>query len=126
MRRSGSAGRSAFPPPEAVRLLFDEQLLEELVTLLADLFPGSLHVRSLGAGGTADEIVWHLARDHGCVLVTKEGLPPAECPSRRSSQGRVAPDGQFHHRGYRTFAAHRADDLRAFHAHGEATLLELG
>jgi hypothetical protein len=30
-----------------VRLLFDEQLSEELVTALHDLFPDSLHVRLL-------------------------------------------------------------------------------
>jgi hypothetical protein len=37
-----------------VRLLFDEQLSEELVNILDDLFPDSLHLRLLGAGGAAD------------------------------------------------------------------------
>jgi len=55
-----------------VRLLFDEQLSEELVTALEDLFPDSLHVRLLGKGGAADPIIWQLAREHGCVLVTKD------------------------------------------------------
>jgi predicted nuclease of predicted toxin-antitoxin system len=55
-----------------VRLLFDEQLSEELVSLLADLFPDSLHVRILGAGGAADPVIWQLARDHDCLLVTKD------------------------------------------------------
>jgi len=39
-----------------VRLLFDEQLSEELIVLLQDVFPDSLHVRQLGAlglGGSA-------------------------------------------------------------------------
>jgi predicted nuclease of predicted toxin-antitoxin system len=58
--------------PERVRLLFDEQLSEELVLILSDLFPDSLHIRLLGAGGAGDPIVWKLARDHGCVLVTKD------------------------------------------------------
>jgi predicted nuclease of predicted toxin-antitoxin system len=69
-----------------VRLLFDEQLSEELLALLDDLFPDSLHVRILGAGGSGDQRVWQLAREHDCVLVTKDedfhrlsvmqGVPP--------------------------------------------------
>ena len=55
-----------------MRLLFDEQLPEELCDLLHDAFPHSLHVRLLGAGGASDERVWQLAIDHGCVLVTKD------------------------------------------------------
>jgi hypothetical protein len=72
-----------------VRLLFDEQLSEELVSLLAFLFPDSLHVRLLEAGGVADPVIWQLARDHGCLLVTKDedfhrlsvlrGAPPKVC-----------------------------------------------
>jgi predicted nuclease of predicted toxin-antitoxin system len=55
-----------------VRLLFDEQLSEELIVLLHDIFPDSLHVRTLGAGGSGDRRVWQLAREHECVLVTKD------------------------------------------------------
>jgi len=56
-----------------VRLLFDEHLSEALVGLLADVFPASLHVRLLGAGGATDREIWQLARDNGCALVTKDG-----------------------------------------------------
>ena len=55
-----------------MRLLFDEQLSEALVPLLHDLFPDSLHVRPLGAGGAPDPAVWQLAREHDCLLVTKD------------------------------------------------------
>ena len=48
MRRSASDVPSVHPPPEMVRLLFDEPLSEELCEVLADVFPGSLHVRLLG------------------------------------------------------------------------------
>ncbi len=41
-----------------MRLLFDEQLAESLLELLHDVFPGSLHVRLLAAGGSADATVW--------------------------------------------------------------------
>ena len=55
-----------------MRLLFDEQLSEELVQTLGDVFPDSLHIRLLDAGGAADSTVWQLAREHQCVLVTKD------------------------------------------------------
>jgi predicted nuclease of predicted toxin-antitoxin system len=54
------------------RLLFDEQLSEALQALLEDVFPGSLHVRKLGAGGASDLTVWQLAQEHECLLVTKD------------------------------------------------------
>jgi predicted nuclease of predicted toxin-antitoxin system len=53
-------------------LLFDEPLSEELIGLVGDLFPGSLHVRLLGAGGAVDSVVWELARERDCLLVTKD------------------------------------------------------
>jgi predicted nuclease of predicted toxin-antitoxin system len=55
-----------------VRLLFDEQLAEELCALLRDAFPESQHVRLLGCGGASDEKIWQLAIEHRCVLVTKD------------------------------------------------------
>ena len=55
-----------------MRLLFDEQLSEVLSTLLDDVFPDSLHVRQIESGGSADRVVWQLARELDCVLVTKD------------------------------------------------------
>jgi predicted nuclease of predicted toxin-antitoxin system len=55
-----------------VRLLFDEPLSEALCKMLADIYPGSLHVRLLGESGAADTVVWGLARTHSCVLVSKD------------------------------------------------------
>jgi predicted nuclease of predicted toxin-antitoxin system len=55
-----------------VRFLSDEQLSEDLCALLDDVFPGSLHVRHLGAGGAADSAVWRLARECEALLVTKD------------------------------------------------------
>ena len=110
-----------------MRLLFDEQLSEELVSLLADLFPDSLHVRLLGAGGAADPVVWQLARDHGCLLVTKDE------DFHRLSVLRGAPPkvvwlrvGNCTTHDIAELLRNRAGDLRTFEAHGEATFLELG
>jgi predicted nuclease of predicted toxin-antitoxin system len=55
-----------------VRLLFDENLSEVLVSALADLYPGSLHVRALGHGGASDSDVWTLAAREGCILFTRD------------------------------------------------------
>jgi predicted nuclease of predicted toxin-antitoxin system len=55
-----------------VPLLFDEQLSARLCSLLADSYPGSLHVRSIGLGGAPDEEVWRAAATRGCALVTKD------------------------------------------------------
>ena len=38
-----------------MRLLFDENLAPRLVALVADLFPGSLHVSSIELGSIPDE-----------------------------------------------------------------------
>lgn len=55
-----------------MRLLLDENLSESVLPAIADLYPDSLHVRVLGAGGASDDMVWRLAKDHGCVLVTRD------------------------------------------------------
>lgn len=108
-------------------LLFDEQLSETLVSAVADLFPGSMHVRLMGKAGASDREVWDLAREHGCVLVTRDedfhrlsvllGAPPkviwlrlGNCPTRAIVDL------------LRKYAA----DISRFAAQHEATLLELG
>jgi len=90
-----------------VRLLFDEQLAEELCDLVRDAFPDSLHVRRLGRGGAFDDGIWHLARGHGCVLVTKD---EGNCTT-----GDVA-----------TLLLALRSDIGRFVDQDEATFLELG
>jgi predicted nuclease of predicted toxin-antitoxin system len=55
-----------------VRLLFDEQLSARLCTMLAAVYPDSLHVEQLGLGGASDEAVWGAAAERGCALVSKD------------------------------------------------------
>jgi predicted nuclease of predicted toxin-antitoxin system len=110
-----------------VRLLFDEQLSEELVTALRDLFPDSLHARVLGQSGAADPSIWELAREHGCVLVTKDedfhrlsvlrGTPPKVVWLRV---------GNCTTTDIATLLRDHADELRDFEAQTEVTFLELG
>jgi predicted nuclease of predicted toxin-antitoxin system len=47
-------------------------LSEELCEAVADIFPGSLHVRRLGQSGATDATVWALARQSGCLVVSKD------------------------------------------------------
>jgi predicted nuclease of predicted toxin-antitoxin system len=110
-----------------VRLLFDEQLSEELVTALQELFPESLHVRGLGRGGAADPVVWQLAAEHGCVLVTKDedfhrlsvlrGAPPKVVWLRLGNCATA---------DIARLLRDRVDDVRRFEAQAEVTFLELG
>ena len=109
-----------------VRLFFDEQLSEELCEALADIFPGSLHVRLLGHGGAQDPAVWDLARTHGCLVVSKDedfhrlavlrGAPP-QFVWIRLGNCTTADIGQLLRRHH--------DDIVRFSQQNEATVLEL-
>jgi predicted nuclease of predicted toxin-antitoxin system len=55
-----------------MKLLFDQNLSPKLVTLLADLFPDSSHVQSLGLDCASDEQIWEHARSNGFAIVTKD------------------------------------------------------
>jgi predicted nuclease of predicted toxin-antitoxin system len=55
-----------------VKLLFDQNLSPRLVAQLADLFPGSLHVREVGLARATDEVVWNFALERGFAIVTKD------------------------------------------------------
>ena len=88
-----------------MRLLFDEQLSEELVKMLDDLFPDSLHIRLLGAGGAADLSVWQAAREHQVVW-----LRIGNCATEDIAR----------------LLRNRAEDIRRFETQSEETFLELG
>ncbi|MFV0306419.1 MAG: DUF5615 family PIN-like protein [Desertimonas sp.] len=55
-----------------MKLLFDENLSRRLVTAVADLFPDSAHVTTVGLTATSDRDVWDHARVNGYVLVSKD------------------------------------------------------
>lgn len=55
-----------------MKLLFDHNLSYRLVTALADLYPGSVHVREVGLHTALDETVWDYATKQGFVLVSKD------------------------------------------------------
>jgi len=110
-----------------VRLLFDEQLSEALCEQLGDLFPNSLHVRTLAGVSLADQRVWALAIEHGCLLVTKDddfhrlsvlrGAPPKVVWIRLGNCA-TSDIAQLLHRHY--------DAIQEFETQAEATFLALG
>ena len=55
-----------------MKLLVDENLPPRLVDDLADLFPDSAHVGSLGLGSTPDTLIWEYAKEHGFAFLTKD------------------------------------------------------
>lgn len=55
-----------------MKLLFDENLSDRLALDLADLFPGSTHVRDVGLKSADDPDVWKYAVDNDLIIVSKD------------------------------------------------------
>lgn len=68
----GGSRTQAHVGPAGVRLLFDHNLSPRLVRALADLYPGSTHVRDTGLHTADDATVWTYATQQGLVIVSKD------------------------------------------------------
>lgn len=55
-----------------MKLLFDENLSAWLPQNLADIYPGSLHVRDIGLKSMPDGDIWEYAKANGFAIVTKD------------------------------------------------------
>jgi predicted nuclease of predicted toxin-antitoxin system len=55
-----------------MKVLFDQNLSPKLVDCLADLFPGSNHVQSVGLDCASDDEIWEYARLNDFAIVTKD------------------------------------------------------
>jgi predicted nuclease of predicted toxin-antitoxin system len=55
-----------------MKFLFDHNLSPRLVERLADVFPQSLHVSSLGLEKESDRIVWTYAQSNAFEIITKD------------------------------------------------------
>ena len=76
-------------------LLFDQNLPPRLVEQLADLYPNSVHVSAVGLGSAFDVAIWEYAKQHDCVIVSKDvdfselglvrGFPPKVLWVRRGN-----------------------------------------
>ena len=56
----------------SVMLLFNQNLPPSLPRRLADLYPGSIHVRSVNLAVGEDNPIWDYAKERGLVIVTKD------------------------------------------------------
>jgi predicted nuclease of predicted toxin-antitoxin system len=59
-------------PPAGPPLLLDQNLAPALARRLADLYPGSSHVRDAGLAAADDEAIWAYAAARGYAIVTKD------------------------------------------------------
>ena len=55
-----------------MKLLFDQNLSPKLVSLLDDLFPGSIHVQSPALDCASDERVWEYSQLNEFAIITKD------------------------------------------------------
>lgn len=55
-----------------MKLLFDQNISYKLVNRLADIYPGSKHVRQVGLGESDDLAVWDYAKGNDFVIVSKD------------------------------------------------------
>jgi predicted nuclease of predicted toxin-antitoxin system len=55
-----------------LKLLVDENLPPRIAADLADLFPESAHVGSVGLGSTSDSVIWEYIKTHGFAFLTKD------------------------------------------------------
>jgi predicted nuclease of predicted toxin-antitoxin system len=55
-----------------LKLLVDENLPPRLAHELADLFPDSAHVNSLGLESTPDALIWEYAKANGFAFLAKD------------------------------------------------------
>jgi predicted nuclease of predicted toxin-antitoxin system len=55
-----------------MKLLLDQNLSPRLKEPLADLFPGSMHVKDVGLVLATDDAVWDYAAQQGFTIVSKD------------------------------------------------------
>lgn len=110
-----------------MKLLLDQNFSSRLSSRLMSVYPGVLHVSDLGLASASDEEVWEVARNEGCLIVTKDsdfvdlqvlrGFPPKVLWFRlgNCTTGHIEEILRAH-----------VQDIQAFMASAEAGLLALG
>jgi predicted nuclease of predicted toxin-antitoxin system len=53
-----------------VKLLFDENVSPKLPHMLANEYPGSVHIREVGLRGAEDRQIWDYGRARGFAIVS--------------------------------------------------------
>ena len=91
-----------------MRLLFDQNLSPRLDQSLRDLYPESLHVRSVGLESASEYVVWQYARDNRLTIISKDsdfrqlsftlGYPPKVIWIRRGNCSTTEIESILRHR----------------------------
>jgi predicted nuclease of predicted toxin-antitoxin system len=55
-----------------VKLLLDENVSDRIIPSIADLFPGSTHIKSVGLKDADDSAVWNWAKRNQFTIVSKD------------------------------------------------------
>ncbi|MBE9125852.1 MULTISPECIES: DUF5615 family PIN-like protein [unclassified Coleofasciculus] len=55
-----------------MKLLLDENLSDRIIFQIVDLYPGSVHVKTLALTNTDDVVIWEYAKDNDFVIVSKD------------------------------------------------------
>ncbi len=55
-----------------VKLLLDENLSDRIISRIADLFPGSTHIKTVDLSKADDLVVWEWAKQHEFTIVSKD------------------------------------------------------
>ncbi|MEH2287771.1 DUF5615 family PIN-like protein [Nostoc sp.] len=55
-----------------MKLLLDENLSDRIISQIVDLYPDSVHVKTLGLINTDDLLIWEYAKVHDFVIASKD------------------------------------------------------
>lgn len=55
-----------------MKLLLDENLSDRIISRIVDLYPDSVHVKTLGLINTDDVVIWEYAKAHDFVIASKD------------------------------------------------------
>ncbi|MEH1873502.1 DUF5615 family PIN-like protein [Nostoc sp.] len=55
-----------------MKLLLDENLSDRIILRIIDLYPDSVHVKTLGLINTDDVVIWEYAKVHDFVIASKD------------------------------------------------------
>lgn len=55
-----------------MKLLLDENLSDRIILKIVDLYPDSVHVKTLELTNTDDSIIWNYAKDNDYVIISKD------------------------------------------------------
>jgi len=109
-----------------MKLLFDENLSPKLATVLADIFPESVHVDRIGLGGGSDNEVWIYAKNNDYIVVSKDsdfydksillGHPPKIIWIKR---------GNCSNRQIQLILRNKADEIRSFNDTPDLSFIQI-